>query len=288
MTLKKIKQVLTAGPYHMVGDGFRVSNYIDPSLRNELNPFLVLDYNEPWQLLPTLHPRGVGVHPHKGFETVTIVWEGMLAHKDSSGGQGTLAPGDVQWMTAGSGILHSEFHAQDFSTKGGTLHMAQLWINLPAKYKNTPPAYQELRREMIAQYSLPQNKGTVRVIAGEFGGIKGPARTYTRLQLWDVNLQADGELNFSVPEGDVLAVAVLQGNLLCNHEQQVRGGSLLVFSRHHTDVNIVSNNDAQLLVLSGEPITEPMVAYGPFVMNSRQEILEAVEDYNAGKFGMLG
>jgi hypothetical protein len=284
---KKIKQVSQAASPHMVGDGFRVRNFIGQSLWNELSPFLMLDYNEPWEVLPTLHPRGVDVHPHKGFETVTIAWEGMVSHEDSSGGKGTIGPGDVQWMTAGSGILHKEFHGEEFSKKGGRFHMAQLWVNLPARYKHTPPAYQDLLAHQMGQYHLPDHKGSVRVIAGELDGIKGPAKTFTRINIYDAQLRSGAEWVFSIPEGDTLGMVVLSGHLLINDERQARTGDLVVFGTQHTRVKIESNNEAHVLVLSGEPIREPIAAYGPFVMNTRQEILEAIEEYNQGKFGTL-
>jgi hypothetical protein len=287
MNYKKIKQVTQAAPPHMVGDGFKVRNFIGQSLWQDLSPFLMLDYNEPWEVLPTKHPRGVDVHPHKGFETVTIAWDGMVSHEDSSGGKGTIGPGDVQWMTAGSGILHKEFHAEEFSKKGGRFHMAQLWVNLPAANKNTAPAYQDLLDAQMGRCNLPHGKGEVRIIAGELNGIKGPAHTFTRINIYDAKLNADAEFDFSLPEGDSIGIVVMKGNLLINEEQQARTGDLVVLSPHNTDVRIHSNNDAHVLVLSGEPIREPISAYGPFVMNTKQEILEAIDEYNSGKFGVL-
>ncbi len=287
MALKKTKQVTQAAAPHMVGDGFKVRNFIGQSLWQDLSPFLMLDYNEPWAVLPTDHPRGVDVHPHKGFETVTIAWDGMVSHEDSSGGKGTIGPGDVQWMTAGSGILHKEFHATEFSKKGGTFHMAQLWVNLSAAHKNTAPAYQDLLDKNMGRYELPDGKGEVRIIAGELHGVKGPASTFTRINIYDAKLQAGAQFSFSLPDGDTLGIVVMQGNLLMNHETQARAGDLIVFSPHNTDVLIESNNNAHFLVLSGEPIREPISAYGPFVMNTRQEIMEAIEEFNSGKFGTL-
>jgi redox-sensitive bicupin YhaK (pirin superfamily) len=287
MNFKKIKQVRTAAPAHMVGDGFKVRNFIGNELWNELSPFLMLDYNEPWEVGPTQHPRGVDVHPHKGFETVSIAWSGRVAHEDSSGGKGEIGPGDVQWMTAGSGILHKEFHAESFSKTGGIFHMAQLWVNLPAKHKNTPPSYQDLMDADMGRVQLENNGGELRVIAGEQWGVKGPARTFTRMNIYDAKLNAGGELNLCLPEGDNTAIVIMEGNLMLNDEQQVRAGEMVILGRSNTDVKIESNNEAHLLILSGEPIAEPISAYGPFVMNTKQEILEAIEDYNAGKFGTL-
>jgi quercetin 2,3-dioxygenase len=284
---KKIKQTRTAAPPHMVGDGFRVRNFIGQDLWHDLSPFLMLDYNEPWQVGPTVHPRGVDVHPHKGFETVTIAWSGRVAHEDSSGGKGEIGPGDVQWMTAGSGILHKEFHAESFSKEGGLFHMAQLWVNLPAAHKNTPPTYQDLLDADMGRVQLPDNGGELRVIAGEQMGAKGPARTFTRMNIYDAKLNRGAVLNLNLPEGDNTAIVVMEGNLMINDEQQARAGDMVILGRTGTDVKIESNNEAHLLILSGEPIAEPIAAYGPFVMNTKQEILEAIEDYNAGKFGVL-
>ncbi|HSK13316.1 MAG TPA: pirin family protein [Phnomibacter sp.] len=287
MNYKKIKQVRTAAPPHMVGDGFKVRNFIGQDLWHDLSPFLMLDYNEPWTVGPTDHPRGVDVHPHKGFETVTIAWDGRVAHEDSSGGKGEIGPGDVQWMTAGSGILHKEFHAESFSKQGGTFHMAQLWVNLPAAHKNTPPSYQDLLDGDMGRLALNDNGGELRVIAGEQKGVKGPARTFTRLNIYDAKLKPGAVLDLQLPDGDNTAIVVMEGNLLMNEEAQARSGQMVVFGRTATDIRVEANNDAHILVLSGEPIAEPIAAYGPFVMNTKQEILEAIEEYNAGKFGSL-
>jgi redox-sensitive bicupin YhaK (pirin superfamily) len=284
---KTIKSVRKAAAPHWVGDGFKVRNFIGRDLWHDLSPFLMLDYNEPWQVLPSDHPRGVDVHPHKGFETVTIAWQGKVAHEDSTGGKGVIGPGDVQWMTAGSGILHKEFHAEDFAKTGGTFHMAQLWVNLPAKFKNTPPRYQDLLQQAIPVVQLPGDAGALRVISGEFNGTQGPANTYSRITIYDVNLNAGGHLHIQLPDGDSTAVIVMSGNILLNDEQQARGGDMAVFNHLGSNVSIESNNESHLLVLSGEPIKEPIAAYGPFVMNTQQEIMEAMDDFNAGKFGML-
>jgi hypothetical protein len=287
MNYKKVKSVRTAAAPHMVGDGFKVRNFIGQDLWNDLSPFLMLDYNEPWNLLPTNLPRGVDVHPHKGFETVTIAWEGGVSHEDSSGGKGDIGPGDVQWMTAGSGILHKEFHSEEFSKKGGTFHMAQLWVNLPAAHKNVSPTYQDLRDKDMGRLSLENNGGELRIIAGEQQGVKGPANTFTRMNMYDAKMNPGGLLKLNLPEGDNTAIIVMQGNLMVNETEQVRTGQMVIMGRKGTDVQIEANNKVHLLVLSGEPIAEPISAYGPFVMNTKQEILEAIEDFNAGKFGHL-
>ena len=284
---KQILQINKAGAPHMVGDGFPVVGYIDSSLWEKLSPFLMLDYITRREFAPTIHPRGVDVHPHKGFETVSILWEGALAHEDSTGAKGTIGAGDVQWMTAGAGILHKEFHEEHFSRKGGFLHGAQLWVNLPAKYKNTQPSYQDLSAASIPVVSFDNGKGTVRVISGECFGAKGPAKTFTRINVWDVHFKAGGQTTFTFPEGDTAAVLVLSGTVEANGDQVARAGEMIVFEEKGATINVESNNDAHLLILSGEPIREPIAAYGPFVMNTQEEIRAAIADYHAGAFGHL-
>jgi len=284
---KSIKQITKAAPPHMVGDGFKVRNYISKPLWQDLSPFLMLDYNEPWDVMPTDHPRGVDVHPHKGFETVTIAWDGAVAHTDSTGAHGVIGAGDVQWMTAGSGILHKEFHEENFAKQGGQFHMAQLWVNLPAANKNTTPGYQDLRDADMGRYQLPDGKGELRVIAGSYNDVKGPAKTFTRINIYDVKLQANASISLSLPEGDNTAIVLLKGNILVNDEQQARSGDMLVFDPNGTDISVESNNETHFLVLSGEPINEPIAAYGPFVMNTQQEIMQAIDEFNQGKFGTL-
>jgi redox-sensitive bicupin YhaK (pirin superfamily) len=253
----------------------------------DLSPFLMLDYIEPTHYLPTDHPRGVDVHPHKGFETVSILWEGALEHEDSSGGKGKLFAGDVQWMTAGAGILHKEFHETEFSKKGGLLHGAQLWVNLPAKDKSTPPAYQDIRSVNIPEITLPNGQGKIRIIAGEMNTVKGPANTFTRINIFDAHANAHADFDFHVTEGDNTAVLVLKGTVLINDDKTAREGDLLIFEQAGNRIHVQTNNETHLLLLSGEPITEPVAAYGPFVMNTQQEIIAAIDDFNAGKFGHL-
>ena len=285
--INSVLLVKKANPPHMVGDGFPVVGYIDSSLWDKLSPFLMLDYITRREFSPTVHPRGVDVHPHKGFETVSILWEGALAHEDSTGAKGVIKAGDVQWMTAGSGILHKEFHEEEFSRNGGVLHGAQLWVNLPAQFKNTPPSYQDLPATSIPFVSFDEGKGRVRVIAGECMGTKGPAKTFTRINVWDVNMQTGCRTMFSFSEGDTAAVLVLSGTIEANGEQVARAGEMIVFRESGTEISIESNNDAHLLILSGEPIREPIAAYGPFVMNTQEEIRAAISDYHAGAFGYL-
>ena len=286
-SMKQIKYIRKAAPAHMVGDGFKVRTFISSAMWKDMSPFLMLDYIEPTSYLPTDHPRGVDVHPHKGFETVSILWEGALAHEDSSGGKGKLFAGDVQWMTAGAGILHKEFHEEEFSKKGGLLHGAQLWVNLPAKDKSTPPAYQDIRSNNIPEIQIGEDKGKIRIIAGEMNGIKGPANTFTRINIFDAHAKADASFDLNVVDGDHTTLLVLKGTVLINDDKKAREGEMLVFENTGESIHIQTNNETHLLLLSGEPITESVAAYGPFVMNTQQEIMQAIDDYNAGKFGHL-
>lgn len=285
--MKQIKYVRKAAPAHMVGDGFKVRTFISSAMWKDMSPFLMLDYIEPTNYLPTEYPRGVDVHPHKGFETVSILWDGALAHEDSSGGKGKLFAGDVQWMTAGAGILHKEFHEEEFSKKGGLLHGAQLWVNLPAKDKSTPPSYQDIRSNNIPEIQLADDKGKIRIIAGEMNGVKGPANTFTRINIFDAHVKADASFDLNVVDGDHTTLLVLKGTVLINDDKIAREGEMLIFDNSGEQIHIQTNNDTHLLLLSGEPITEPVVSYGPFVMNTQQEIIEAIDDFNAGKFGHL-
>lgn len=285
--MKQVQSIHTAAPPHMVGDGFRVRGYINRNLWPQLNPFLMLDYVAPWQLHPTTHPRGVDVHPHKGFETVTLLWEGALAHADSSGANGTLHAGDVQWMTAGSGILHKEFHDADFSRKGGILHSAQLWINLPAACKNLPPAYQDIRAHTIPEVPLDNGNAKARIIAGTLNGVAGAARTQTPLHIFDVWAQPGASFTLQVAEGQHTALVLLQGTILVAATTLLREGQLAVLQPDATDLCIETNNEVHLLLISGAPLNEPIAAYGPFVMNSQEEIQQALREYQTGAFGHL-
>lgn len=285
--MKQIKYIRKAAPPHMVGDGFKVKTFISSAMWKDMSPFLMLDYIEPVNYLPTDHPRGVDVHPHKGFETVSILWEGALEHEDSSGGKGKLFAGDVQWMTAGAGILHKEFHETEFSKKGGVLHGAQLWVNLPAKDKSTPPAYQDIRAANIPEITLPNGQGKIRIIAGEMSGVKGPANTFTRINIFDAHVHANAAFDLNVVEGDHTTVLVLKGTILINDDKTAREGDMLMFDTAGDLIHVQTNNETHLLLLSGEPINEPVAAYGPFVMNTQEEIIQAIDDFNAGKFGHL-
>jgi redox-sensitive bicupin YhaK (pirin superfamily) len=236
---------------------------------------------------PARKPRGVGEHPHRGFETVTIVYEGEVEHRDSTGAGGIIGRGDVQWMTAASGILHEEFHSHEFTRKGGTLEMVQLWVNLPAKDKMAAPGYQTLLDADIPVVTLPDNAGTVRVIAGEHAGQRGPAHTFTPIDVWDVRLNQGHITKFLVPQGRTLALIVLRGTVQVNAEQAAREAQLVLFDRAGDAIAIEANSDAILLLLGGEPIDEPIAGYGPFVMNSEEEIRQAIADFNGGRFGRM-
>ncbi|MBS6360079.1 pirin family protein [Burkholderia sp.] len=284
--MKKIQGVYSAPRGHWVGDGFPVRSMFSYQTQGaNLSPFLLLDYAGPAKFEPATQPRGVGQHPHRGFETVTIVYDGEVAHRDSTGAGGRIGPGDVQWMTAASGILHEEFHSEDFTRNGGMLEMVQLWVNLPARDKMGAPGYQTLLNADIPVVELPDGAGRARIIAGELDGRRGPARTHTPIDVWDVRLVAGGRARFPIAEGRTLAVVVLRGTVLVNGETVVREAQFAQMSRDGRDVEIEANGDATLLILSGEPIDEPVVGYGPFVMNSQDEIRQAIDDFNSGRFG---
>ncbi|MEZ5460531.1 pirin family protein [Dokdonella sp.] len=286
--MKKILAVQDAPAPHWVGDGFPArSMFSYHSHAAQLSPFLLLDYAGPMKFEPATRPRGVGQHPHRGFETVTIVYKGEVEHKDSTGAGGKIGPGDVQWMTAASGILHEEFHSREFTREGGVLEMVQLWVNLPAKDKMSPPRYQTLLDREIPVVELADNAGKVRVIAGEHAGQKGPAKTFTPIDVWDIRLHRGGTGTFEVPPGRTLALIVLQGTIMVNAESVAREAQMVVLGRDGEQVSIEANTDATVLLLSGEPIAEPIAGYGPFVMNTQAEIRQAMDDFNSGKFGQI-
>ena len=287
-----MKKILTTyGPPrgHWVGDGFPVRSLFsyDRMGASNISPFLLLDYAGPSEFPPAQRPRGVGQHPHRGFETVTVVYSGELEHRDTSGAGGLIGEGDVQWMTAGAGIVHEEFHSQQFTEQGGLLDMVQLWVNLPASAKDTPAAYQTLLNENIPRVSLEDDGGTLRVIAGEYLEHKGPANTFTPINVWDLKLEPGARVNLPVPEGYTTLVAVLNGSVQINETDILRDAELASLDREGQEVVLESNNDARLLVLSGEPIDEPVVGYGPFVMNTEGEIKQAMLDFQSVKFGAL-
>jgi redox-sensitive bicupin YhaK (pirin superfamily) len=286
--LKKVLSTSSAPNRHWVGDGFPVHGmfgYNGDTAR--ISPFLLLDYAAPTRFEPTTKRRGVGTHPHRGFETVTIVYDGEVEHRDSTGKGGVIGPGDVQWMTAGSGILHEEFHSTHYAKAGGPFEMVQLWVNLPAKDKMTPPGYQALADAQIPAVALPADAGTVRVIAGEYAGSKGPARTFTPMNVWDVRLNAGKTAELSQDEGWTVQVIVLAGTVQVNGEAVLRAAQMATLATGGRGVTVEANNDAKILLLAGKPIDEPVVGYGPFVMNTREQIVQAVDDFNNGKFGRM-
>ena len=286
--LKKILGVYSAPRPHWVGDGFPVRSLFGyDSLGAQLSPFLLLDHAGPARFEPAARPRGVGEHPHRGFETVTIVYDGEVEHRDSTGAGGRIGPGDVQWMTAASGILHEEFHSQDFTRRGGTLEMVQLWVNLPARDKMSAPGYQNLLDAQIPSVELPDGAGRVRVIAGEYGGQRGPARTHTPINVWDLRLVQGGTARLDLAPGHTAALVVLRGTVMLNGQQLLRDAQMAHLEREHGELQIEANNDAVLLLLGGEPIDEPIVGHGPFVMNSAAEIQQAIADFNSGRFGRI-
>jgi redox-sensitive bicupin YhaK (pirin superfamily) len=267
-------------------DGFPVRSLFSHASHGEhVSPFLLLDYAGPAEFTPTDKPRGVGTHPHRGFETVTIVYKGEVEHRDSTGKGGVIGPGDVQWMTTAGGILHKEFHSEAFTRKGGPLEMVQLWVNLPAKDKNTAPGYQTLLDRDIPLVALPNGAGTLRVIAGAYDGKRGPARTFTPIDVWDVRLNQGGIASFTLPEGHTVAVVVLKGTVQANGDAAANEAQFVLLDRKGGEIALEASGDASLLILSGEPIDEPVVMYGPFVMNTADEIRQAMADFQSGKFG---
>jgi redox-sensitive bicupin YhaK (pirin superfamily) len=287
--MKKVIATYDAPTRHWVGDGFPVHGMFGYSGAGvaERSPFLLLDYGAPTRFEPTTQRRGVGQHPHRGFETVTIVYDGEVEHRDSTGNGGVIGPGDVQWMTAGSGILHEEFHSTAYAKSGGPFEMVQLWVNLPAKDKMTAPGYQGLTDATIPSVALPGDAGRIRVIAGSYGDAKGPARTFSPINVWDVRLNAGKRVELAQEDGWGVQVVVLAGTVLVN-DAVLRAKQAVSLAGDGTGVVIEANTDAKLLLLAGEPLDEPVVGYGPFVMNSQAEIQQAIVDFNNGRFGRMG
>lgn len=285
---KKVLEIHRYGSRHWVGDGFPVRNLIPGSTVGEqLSPFLLLDYAGPETFDPTDRPRGVGEHPHRGFETVTIVYDGVVAHRDSTGSGGVIGPGDVQWMTAASGIVHEEMHEKEWAKKGGAFHAIQLWVNLPRAHKMSTPGYQTLLSQAIPSVELAGGAGYLRVIAGEFQGVKGPAKTFTPVHLYDVRMKAKSTAELTVPSRINAAVFVLQGEISINGSGLVKEVELARLGQAGERIAIAAETDTIVLVLGGEPIDEPVARYGPFVMNTKAELVQAVNDYQAGKMGHL-
>ncbi len=272
---------------HWVGDGFPVRTAFSVGeFDAQISPFLLLDFAGPFRIEPTATPRGVDEHPHKGFETVTVVYQGEVEHRDSAGNEGSIGPGDVQWMTAGSGIVHEEKHARKFAERGGILEMAQLWVNLPAKCKGTPPAYQTILQSQIPVVELP-GSGQARIIAGELHGQRGPAKTFTFMNVWDLRLRGGGKATFEGFEGRNLILYVVSGRIGLERSSPVMASDVAIFTRDGDRLGVDAFEDSKVLLLSGDPIDEPVVAHGPFVMNTREEIVEAVREYRSGAMGNL-
>lgn len=284
---KRVASIHPLPPGHWVGDGFPVSTVFSPrSAAGSLSPYILMDYAKPARFAPSANRRGVGSHPHRGFETVTVIYQGELEHRDSAGHGGRLGPGDVQWMTAASGVLHEEMHSEDFTKQGGVFEVAQLWVNLPARCKRLQPRYQDIRSDAIS-VARPDGGGSVRVVAGEWSGIPGAAETFTPVILWDAVLPSGGRMHLPVPAGYTAALFVRRGSLRLPDGRPVPEHSLAVFDPAGAGISVDTERDAMFLLLGGLPIDEPVVAHGPFVMNTREEIQEAVADFQAGRFGTL-
>lgn len=285
---RTIENIFKAPEPHMVGDGFRVSQYIPTGIKSmeRLSPFLLLDYNEPYYFKPSETRLGVGAHPHRGFETVTIAYDGKVEHHDNKGNHGIIGPGDVQWMTAASGIMHKEYHETEFSKNGGIFHMVQLWVNLPKDKKMIEPKYQPLLKEEMGVLKLDNDKGEISIIAGEVNGVKGPANTFTNINLYNINLKNYGNTTLSEPKNFNTAILILKGEAKVNEDKICKEGDFIIFDNVEGEILLESLTEESLfLVLSGEPINEPVVSHGPFVMNTLGEILDAYEDFRNNKFG---
>lgn len=289
MTTKKVEIVVSPRPAHFVGDGFRVHNFI-PGVQGldmkRMDPFIMLDYNSKFHFNGSERPRGVGVHPHRGFETVTIAYNGKVEHHDSAGGGGIIGEGDVQWMTAAKGVLHKEYHETEWAKEGGIFQMVQLWVNLPAKDKMSTPKYQAIENSKMERVDLAEN-GFIEVIAGEYNGNKGPAFTFTPIHMMNAKLKAGGKAEFNFPAHFNTAALVIEGSITINGEEQVKADHFALFKNEGENFTIEAQEDSIVLIISGEPINEPIFPHGPFVMNTREEIMQAFEDFNTGKFGYL-
>lgn len=290
MKLKTVELVLSPREPHFVGDGFRVHNFIPSGYRldmQRMDPFIMLDYNSKYYFEPSEKPKGVGVHPHRGFETVTIAYKGKVEHHDSSGGGGVIAEGDVQWMTAASGVLHKEFHEKEWSKKGGEFQMVQLWVNLPAKDKMSKPKYQAIENASMNKFLLENNAGEIEIIAGEYKGLKGSASTFTPLHLLNVKIKKDAKISFDFPSNFNTALLIIEGNIQVNSIENVPTDHFVLMANDGENFSFEALEDSVVLVLSAEPLHEPIAAHGPFVMNTKQELIQAFDDFNKGKFGYL-
>lgn len=287
MKTKEVAAVLNPPAPNMVGDGFRVHNFFPNGYKIKMSPFFLLDYNAKIEFSARNEPRGVGEHPHRGFETVTIAYHGAISHHDSAGNSGTIYAGDVQWMTAASGILHKEYHEESYSKAGGPFQMVQLWVNLPAAFKMSKPKYQGIKHQEIGFYVLPDNGGRVEVIAGEYQAVKGAATTFSPMEVYNAHLSSGGKAFFNFPETHNTGMMVIAGAVLVNGKTAAKADQFVHFKKEHTGVSLEASADSIVLILSGEPINEPIAQYGPFLMNRPEEIQQAISDYNQGKFGFL-
>ncbi len=289
-TQKNVEFVMAPVAPHFVGDGFRVHHFIPNGFRldmERMNPFIMLDYNSKFYFPPASKPRGVGVHPHKGFETVTIAYKGRVAHKDSSGGGGVIGEGDVQWMTAASGVLHKEYHEEEWSRKGGDFQMVQLWVNLPAKDKRSKPKYQAISNQMINRYQLENHGGEIEVVAGQYKEVKGPASTFTPVHLMNAKLKSGAKADFTFPAHYNTAMVVIEGSVMINGTEEAPTNHFVLFQNDGETFTVEAGEDSVVLIMSGEPINEPIAAHGPFVMNTQAEIVQAFNEFNRGEFGHL-
>lgn len=288
MKTRSIEKVTQPGTPHFVGDGFRVHNFIPGTYTmKRMDPFIMLDYNSKYNFPPTDKPKGVGVHPHRGFETVTIAYKGRVEHGDSAGGGGVIGEGDVQWMTAASGVLHKEFHETEWSKTGGEFQMVQLWVNLPAKDKMSPPKYQAIANAEMPKITLPNDDGEVEVIAGNYNSNKGPASTFSPMHMYNVKLKKGAETKLSFPQNYTTALLMVEGDAKVNGSAKAPQDHFVMFGNDGDTFTVEALTDTTILVLSGEPLNEPIAAHGPFVMNTQEELIEAFQDFNTGKFGYL-
>lgn len=288
MTTRTIEKVTKPGTPHFVGDGFRVHNFIPgTSTMQRMDPFIMLDYNSKYNFPATNSPKGVGVHPHRGFETVTIAYKGRVEHNDSAGGGGVIGEGDVQWMTAASGVLHKEYHETEWSKTGGEFQMVQLWVNLPAKDKMSEPKYQAIASTEISKIDLPNSAGAIEIIAGEYKGTKGAASTFSPINMFNLKLNKGGKTELSFPSNYTTAILMVEGEAIINGVTKAAEDHFIMFSNDGESFTVEAASDAIILVLSGEPLNEPIAAHGPFVMNTKEELVEAFQDFNTGKFGYL-
>lgn len=288
MKFKSIEKILNPPPYHWVGDGFKVHTFF-PSQeidKARMSPFYLLDYNAKMVVEPSETPRGVGPHPHRGFETVTFVFHGRVAHHDSVGNSGIIQEGDVQWMTAGKGILHKEYHEQEFSSQGGDYQVAQLWINLPKKFKMTEPKYQALEYGNMGKFKT-DNGSLVNIIAGEFNGLKGPASTFTPINIYDIRLNNSDDIEFKLPKYYNTGIIIFKGSVVINEIENARTDQFILFKNDAEAIKLTAKEKSAMLLLNGKPINENIIQYGPFLMNTKSEIIEAIDDFNSGKFGHL-